>query len=194
VGAAPALNGAYRLSNANKVTWRNQGGTADYCGAMVDTSNNLYIGSNDADAEKVSVVIINGASGAYLKAAGAYQIVLDGTSINAYVPIVGGGTSPYSVHGGVPVSVTATPQALTAAQYSLDMIKLSSVLGAGFTVTVPAPASMAAGYYKTYWNTSTVAATISTGAGTTRTVIAGAAQRMWHDNSGVSNAGPSYTP
>jgi len=187
VGAAPALNGAYRLSNAGKVTWRNQGGTADYCGAMVDTSNNLYIGSNDADAEKVSVVILNGASGAYLKAAGAYQIVLDGTNINAYVPIVGGGTSPYGVHGKV-TDATAGTFTLTAASYKYDAIQLTGATAG--TVTFPASTDATA-YSKTIINTSGVVKTLSNGGATTLIFNTGNIARVLFDTAGVHLAAAS---
>ena len=201
IGGTPAAAGLIRVPNnaGAMMSVRDNTNATDWNLLKSSSVAGFVWGDPNANQSLVSFTLqLTAVSGQSIDTAvGAnFVLLLTGTSIQVSQPIIGDtrGASPYGVHGGVAVSVTATPQALTAAQYAYDMIKLSTSTGAAFTVTTLAPASLAAGYYKTYWNTSAFAATISVGVGTTRTVIAGAAQRMWHDNSGVSNAGPSYTP
>ena len=186
LGTTPATAGDVRLPKTNSIKFRNAANSADVTEISADGADNIVIGESSA----VGYVAVRAATNIYLQLAGSDKIVVAAASIQISQPIIGtSGTSPYGVHGAVTVSVTATPQAVTAAQFALDWLEFSTTLGAIFTATFPHPASLAVGYYKTVANTSAFVMTVSTGTGTTETLAATTARRFFFDSTGVKKAG-----
>ncbi len=189
VGALRFATGARVLLGA-----RDTGNANDLSMIEMDASDGLYIGTNsgfNAAKQAVGVSVYANISVGIGIGGGTYLNIYNG-NVESFKPITGspGGLTPYSVHGGVLVTPGADANVtLTAAQYAMDMIKCAKGSWTlGHTLIFPAPASIAVGYYKTIWNNSTFTLTVSTGTGTTKTLITGDSQRFWFDDGGVIKA------
>lgn len=193
IGGTPAATGTLNLPNAAAIMARDVGNSADYCIAEISASNRLHIGSDAAFGSQPNIIWIFAGNTATLGVVTGNILDVTTNNIVAYKPIVGdGAASPYGVHGGVIITPPSNANVtLSAAQYQYDWIQLNQGSWATTHLLIfPAPASKAAGYYKNvYNNTATMGTlTVSTGSGTTRTVLVGDTARLWFDDTGVQNA------
>lgn len=108
----------------------------------------LFIGTNNAYGEQMSAIHMYGASLNFGEA-GTTAFYIDAGVFSLNYPIVGGTNSPYSEHGGVLVTLTDADKTLAAAEYKYQFIDIDqTATTATRTVTLPDPATKAAGYLK----------------------------------------------
>jgi hypothetical protein len=194
VAAAPLKFGNPGGSGYHWIKCHN--GTTDNISLLSQSGTTFKIGDTANVALQVygTQVSLYGAGAGVLmfSASGSYGLQIAYT-IAAALPIIGevSASSPYSVHGGVSHTFASDANyTVTAAQYAYDcLIFVTGSWTTSHTITVPAPASLAAGYYKTIINTTSYTITVSTGTGTTRNVASGQSQRFWIDSTGVRFAG-----
>lgn len=199
VGATPATTGAVRLANGSIIKARDVGNTNDRVICDVTSSNEIFIGTDSGfTATQWGTMRIAAGSPIIIGTTVYQNLHVDSAALKTLYPIIGysGDNSPYSVHGGVAHTFAAdTNYTVTAAQFALDRLRFNTgSWTTGRTVTLPHPASVAVGYYKTIFNNTTQTITVSTGTGTTKTLATTLAQRFWFDSDGVSFAGATYTP
>lgn len=183
IGATPATVGAVRLANNTIIYSRDSGNTADIQLVGLNASNLALFGVAGTNAQVTGTTID-------MQAGGNYALLLNNFSLQSAAPIIGDtrNTAPYGVHGGVAKTVPSDANyTLLATEYCYDWIEMTlTAWTIDRTITVPAPASKAAGYYKTFKNMSgTRQMTISTGAGATLVIAINGVRRVWVDNGGV---------
>lgn len=195
---APALTGTLRGRNLFEACLRNAGDTADCLWALLDASNNLYIGDNAGNTKSTNRTYLKANNVVLMGVQGFDVFFVDSTEEMHRLPIVGMDTanSPYGAHAGFTYAFALDANyTVTAGQYKYDHAQFDTgAISAGRTVTWPHPAADIKGYYKTIFNNTNQTLTISTGTGTTRTLATTLAQRFYFDSSGVRFAGATYTP
>ncbi len=194
-GAVPATAGNVRLPNAGNIMARKADNSANYGLVSITAGNEMVVGADNALANQVPYINLRATSGIYVWVGGAISAIFGGASLANTYPIVGNG-SVYGTHGGMSHTFAADANYIvTSAQY--QYYRLAFVTGSwstGRTITLPHPASLAAGYEKLIFNNTTQTITVSTGTGATQTLATALARKFWFDSNGVSFAGNTFTP
>ncbi len=185
-----AATGTIRLKNTDSIKSLNFAGGADYILAGTDVSDNLFLGGNVDGTQGHPQVFISPASFGFLRAGGSNAMLWTATNLLFSQPAIGYNTQ-YGVHGGVVFAFLADSNyTVDAAVYQYDWNEFTVGAWTGtHSVIYPAPASKDRGYYKTIFNNTIYAITVSVGSGNTQSLAAGITRRFWFDDSGVSIAG-----
>jgi hypothetical protein len=188
VGATPATTGTLRLANGSDIRMRDVGNTNDRVMMMMDSGNQMYIGTDPGFTTTLPGTLRIAAGSPITIGTTIFQnLVINGGSLASLNPIYGNG-SPFSVHGKTTVA-TAPPFTLAAADFILDAIMLSNA-GAGI-VTFPAVSVDSGAYYKTVINTGAGTKTLSNGGASTPTLATNLTGRYLFDVAGVHLTGPT---
>lgn len=188
-GTIPATTGDIRLSNTGLINFRNITNDADIVGIGNDASNNIFVGGNIDGSLGAGQVFISPASFGYLRAGGTSAALWNSTNLMPATPVIGYNCQ-YGVHGGIAVTPPADADYIVdASVYCFDWIEFDNntiVWTTDHSVIFPTVAK-AGGYYKTIFNNIGFTITVSTGIGTTQTIIDGSVRRYWFDDNGVNN-------
>jgi hypothetical protein len=190
-GVLPS-DGTFRLANSRSIKTRNGANSANICMMQSNVGDVLFIGQNSSFAEQTFNLIQGASSNQYFAINSQYIFALFAGAFELYEPIRGG-TSPYGLHGQVASARAVAAYTVPAAEYQYDSIRFAAAVAAG-TVTFPQPINAARSYTKEIVNQSGATITISNGAGTTRTLATGSAQRFRFLSTGVEAASPVWTP
>ncbi len=196
VGATPATFGSFRFRNGATfgIASKNTAAT-DVNIAHVTASDGCEVWGTTA---AYGHLILNIGSGALIlmTSAAVNALTVSAANVMPGVPIVGytPASSPYGAHGGVLFAFASDADyTVTAAQYSLDYLHFTSgSWTTGRTITLPAPATKAVGYYKTIRNATLYTMTVSTGVGGTASLTTGQTKCLWFDDTGVVSAISSF--
>lgn len=145
--------------------------------ALAVNNDQLFIGTSSAFTLQWPTIRVYAATSTYLGIAGGNNIEITSgiTNIISAFGMVAAGigatgyTSPYSIHGGVLITMTDADLTLAEGQYKYQFLDIDqTATTATRTVTVPNPASKAVGYLKDIrcFGDAVRTITIKAGAGT----------------------------
>ncbi len=189
-GPTPATAGVIRLSNNTNIMARKVGDDGNLVLVKSDDSNNVIVGGEVDGSNSGPQVFVSAGSFGYLRAGGTSAALWTSGNFMPATPVIGY-NAPYGVHGGTTFTfIIDANYTVDAAVYCYDWIEFTTGgWVSGHSVIFPAPASKDKGYYKTIFNNTSLAITVSTGSGNTKNLLAGTTTRFWFDDTGVSIAG-----
>jgi len=194
-GTIPSTTGTIRLANNSDIRMRDIGNNNDRVMMMMDSSNEMYIGTDPGfTTTQPGTMRLAAGSGLTIGIATAQNLYMNSATLQSLLPIIGRSTV-YGVHGVGEQAMADTNQTPANTVYCYNTIKTTGAITANKTLTLPT-ATDAAGYTKIINNTCTGAFSIivSVGAGTTATIANGYSATVLMDSRGVTLITDSQVP